>query len=90
MNFYKYLSFLFLLFVVFSFKAQSNSNVGDSLSIEKNKNLTISDGVGKSELTSKEKYVLKMLKQSYSMKSIMLQTNVDKKRIKEIKKEYLK
>ena len=43
-----------------------------------------------SELTSKEKYALKMLKQGYSITSIQLQTNIDKKRIKEIKKSYLK
>mgnify|MGYP001484513087 FL=1 len=42
------------------------------------------------ELTSKEKYALKMLKQGYSITSIHLQTNIDKKRIKEIKKSYLK
>ena len=42
------------------------------------------------ELTSKEKYALKMLKQGYSITSIQLQTNIDKKRIKEIKKSYLK
>ena len=42
------------------------------------------------ELTSKEKYALKMLKQGYSITSIQLQTNIDKKRIKEIKKNYLK
>ena len=42
------------------------------------------------ELTSKEKYALKMLKQGYSITSIQLQTNIDKKRIKEIKKNFLK
>jgi len=42
------------------------------------------------ELTSKEKYAFKMLKQGYSITSIQLQTNIDKKRIKEIKKNYLK
>ena len=45
---------------------------------------------GVNELTSKEKYALKMLKQGYSITSIQLQTNIDKKRIKEIKKSYLK
>ena len=48
------------------------------------------DNNAKAELSAKEKYALKMLKQSYSIKSIQLQTNIDKKRIKEIKKEYNK
>ena len=41
-------------------------------------------------LSSTEKYALKMLNKGYSLKSIALQTNLSKKRIKTIRKKYIK
>ena len=41
------------------------------------------------KLTSKEKYAIKMLKSGYRTKSIILKTKLTKKRLRELKKEYL-
>ena len=92
MNFIKLGTVLFLLFIGLNSSAQSKTTQSDSLSESKVQNIKKSslDNNAKAELSAKEKYALKMLKQSYSIKSIQLQTNIDKKRIKEIKKEYIK
>ena len=78
---------LFLSFIVFSFSQSDSSGQQevDSLKVS-----TIVKQNTESSLTNKEKYVLKMLRQGYSTKSIELQTNMSKGRIKEIKKDYLK
>ena len=92
MNFIKLGTVLFLLFIGLNSSAQFKTIQSDSLSDSKVQNTKKSslDNNAKAELSAKEKYALKMLKQSYSIKSIQLQTNIDKKRIKEIKKEYIK
>ena len=92
MNFIKLGTVLFLLFNGLNSSAQSKTTQSDSFSDSKVQNIKKSslDNNAKAELSAKEKYALKMLKQSYSIKSIQLQTNIDKKRIKEIKKEYIK
>ena len=78
---------LFLSFIVFSFSQSDSTRQQkvDSLKVS-----TIVKQNSESSLTNKEKYVLKMLRQGYSTKSIELQTNMSKGRIKEIKKDYLK
>ena len=78
---------LFLSFIVFSFSQSDSTRQQkvDSLKVS-----TIVKQNNESSLTNKEKYVLKMLRQGYSTKSIELQTNMSKGRIKEIKKDYLK
>lgn len=78
---------LFLSFIVFSFSQSDSTRQQevDSLKVS-----TIVKQNTESSLTNKEKYVLKMLRQGYSTKSIELQTNMSKRRIKEIKKDYLK
>ena len=84
-------------FLIFSFFLIQDA-LGQSNELDTNNNFSKkTDNTAKenttnvvNELTSKEKYALKMLKQGYSIKSIQLQTNIDKKRIKEIKKSYLK
>ncbi|MFL2570888.1 MAG: hypothetical protein ACJ0QL_03290 [Parvicellaceae bacterium] len=78
---------LFLSFIVFSFSQSDSTRQQkvDSLKVS-----TIVKQNTESSLTNKEKYVLKMLRQGYSTKSIELQTNMSKGRIKEIKKDYLK
>ena len=78
---------LFLTFIVFSFSQSDSTRQQkvDSLKVS-----TIVKQNNESSLTNKEKYVLKMLRQGYSTKSIELQTNMSKGRIKEIKKDYLK
>ncbi len=78
---------LFLSFIVFSFSQSDSTRQQkvDSLKVG-----TIVKQNTESSLTNKEKYVLKMLRQGYSTKSIELQTNMSKGRIKEIKKDYLK
>ena len=45
--------------------------------------------IQKKELTSKEKYAIKMLKSGYRTKSIMIKTFLTRKRLRELKKEYL-
>ena len=40
-------------------------------------------------LTANEKYAVKMLKSGYKIKSIVLQTNLTKQRVRELKKEHL-
>ncbi|MEC8967771.1 MAG: hypothetical protein VX756_01375 [Bacteroidota bacterium] len=84
-------------FLIFSFFLIQDA-LGQSNELDTNNNFSKkTDNTAKenttnvvNELTSKEKYALKMLKQGYSITSIQLQTNIDKKRIKEIKKSYLK
>ena len=78
---------LFLSFIVFSFSQSDSTRQQevDSLKVS-----TIVKQNNESSLTNQEKYVLKMLRQGYSTKSIELQTNMSKGRIKEIKKDYLK
>ncbi len=84
-------------FLIFSFFLIQDA-LGQSNVLDTNNNfLKKTDNTAKenttnvvNELTSKEKYALKMLKQGYSITSIQLQTNIDKKRIKEIKRSYLK
>lgn len=84
-------------FLIFSFFLIQDA-LGQSNELDTNNNFSKkTDNTAKenttnvvNELTSKEKYALKMLKQGYSITSIHLQTNIDKKRIKEIKKNYLK
>lgn len=78
---------LFLSFIVFSF---SQSDSTRQQKVDSLKGSTIVKQNTESSLTNKEKYVLKMLRQGYSTKSIELQTNMSKGRIKEIKKDYLK
>ena len=84
-------------FLIFSFFLIQDA-LGQSNELDTNNNFSKkTDNTAKENttnvvnvLTSKEKYALKMLKQGYSITSIQLQTNIDKKRIKEIKKSYLK
>ena len=84
-------------FLIFSFFLIQDA-LGQSNELDTNNNFSKkTDNTAKenttnvvNELTSKEKYALKMLKQGYSITSIHLQTNIDKKRIKEIKRSYLK
>ena len=84
-------------FLIFSFFLIQDA-LGQSNELDTNNNFSKkTDNTAKenttnvvNELTSKEKYALKMLKQGYSITSIQLQTNIDKKRIKEIKRSYLK
>ena len=84
-------------FLIFSFFLIQDA-LGQSNALDTNNNFSKkTDNTAKenttnvvNELTSKEKYALKMLKQGYSITSIQLQTNIDKKRIKEIKKSYQK
>lgn len=84
-------------FLIFSFFLIQDA-LGQSNELDTNNNFSKkTDNTAKenttnvvNELTSKEKYALKMLKQGYSITSIQLQTNIDKKRIKEIKKSFLK
>ena len=86
-----------IFFLIFSFFLIQDA-LGQSNELDTNNNFSKkTDNTAKenttnvvNELTSKEKYALKMLKQGYSITSIQLQTNIDKKRIKEIKKSYLK
>ena len=78
---------LFLSFIVFSF---SQSDSTRQQKVDSLKAGTIVKQNTESSLNNKEKYVLKMLRQGYSTKSIELQTNMSKGRIKEIKKDYLK
>ena len=86
-----------IFFLIFSFFLIQDV-LGQSNELDTNNNFSKkTDNTAKenttnvvNELTSKEKYALKMLKQGYSITSIQLQTNIDKKRIKEIKKSYLK
>ena len=90
--------YLFLNFFFFFYFFLIQDALGQSNELDTNNNFSKkTDNTAKenttnvvNELTSKEKYALKMLKQGYSIKSIQLQTNIDKKRIKEIKKSYLK
>lgn len=84
-------------FLIFSFFLIQDA-LGQSNELDTNNNFSKkTDNTAKENttnvvnvLTSKEKYALKMLKQGYSITSIQLQTNIDKKRIKEIKRSYLK
>ena len=84
-------------FLIFSFFLIQDA-LGQSNELDTNNNFSKkTDNTAKenttnvvNELTSKEKYALKMLKQGYSITSIQLQTNIDKKRIKEIKRSFLK
>lgn len=85
-KFWKIVIVIAFLFFCFNVNAQSDGGV-DSAQISDTLKTAVKTN---KELTSSEKYALKMLKNSYSVKSIMAQTNLEKKRIKEIKKEYLK
>ena len=75
-------------FLIFSFFLIQDA-LGQSNELDTNNNFSKkTDNTAKenttnvvNELTSKEKYALKMLKQGYSITSIQLQTNIDKKRI---------
>ena len=78
---------LFLSFIVFSF---SQSDSTRQQKVDSLKLGAITNQKVESSLTNKEKYVLKMLRQGYNLKSIQLQTNMEKGRIKEIKKDFLK
>ena len=78
-----------LLLSVFVFSL-SQSDSTRQQKVDSLKVSTIVKQNNESSLTNKEKYVLKMLRQGYSTKSIELQTNMSKGRIKEIKKDYLK
>ena len=77
------------IFFIFSALKCIVSEVMQSLNKLILKKLSKPDSSVVDGLSSTEKYALKMLNKGYSLKSIALQTNLKKKRIRTIRKKYI-
>ena len=85
-NCFKGLVLFFPLFFSLSVFSQiDDKSINDSI-----KDVTEINSSSKEKLNPKEKFALNMLKKWYDVKSIALQTNLEKKQIKLIKKKYIK
>ena len=80
---------LFVVIISFCFYFNVNAQSNQSLNNSQDSDSLKTKINRLDELNSIEKYALKMLKNGYKMKSIILQTNLEKKRIKQIRKRYV-
>ncbi len=80
-----------ILFIssIFFFQFSFSQEINKENEVPENNNKEISLQKEQKELTSNEKYAIKMLKSGYKIKSIILQTRLTKQRVKELKKEHL-
>ncbi len=87
-----FLNSIKLLVIFFSFSLHLNVLSQSDVEFKQanSKKALKSDSSFVDGLSSTEKYALKMLNKGYSLKSIALQTNLNKKRIKIIRKKYIK